>query len=98
MTDYDQKMSELRARFRERLAGELEDLCRFSAATASPHDLASLRDKVHRLAGLSGTMGYPEISAIAKRLDEALGGTPEADQIDQLTATLSDAIRSVVER
>jgi HPt (histidine-containing phosphotransfer) domain-containing protein len=98
VTEYERKMAELQARFRVRLARELEDLRKFTAANVSPHDLSGLQDQVHRLAGLSGSMGHPEISAIAKIVDEALSGGPGEGEVAQLTATLISAIQNVVER
>ena len=89
MTDV---LAALRARFRERCAGDvtrLQDLLARDELGAE-----ALRNLVHSLSGAAGTFGFPEISLAAGAVDDAFaaGGTPTRDQVDQLIRTMEAAL------
>lgn len=76
----------LREKFRERCAREL--------ARLSEPDLAveELRVLAHGLAGAGGTFGFPEVSAAAADLEEALDRGPATEAA---RARLADALRAL---
>ena len=75
MNDFDQRMAALRARFARRCPSDAAAL----RAACTARDRAELRRILHAVAGNAGVFGYPELSASARRIEEALeGGAPEA--------------------
>ncbi|WP_404477604.1 Hpt domain-containing protein [Novosphingobium sp. BL-52-GroH] len=69
MTEAPDPFAPLRARFMNRLA---EDRIALSTWDGSSAD--TIIPVVHRLAGLAGTLGYSEISTVAKAFEAALLG------------------------
>lgn len=61
-------MESLRDRFRTRAAEDLEVM----SAALDRADLVLLRERSHRLAGVAGTFGYPDIGEAARALEEAI--------------------------
>ncbi len=72
----DEKLSGLRERFRQRLAGERETIATLVAALREqPDDAATasdLREHAHRVAGTATTVGLEALGAAAVRLQTAL--------------------------
>ncbi len=69
------------------------DGCR-AAGTNSNEQLETLRREVHTLAGSAATFGFPDVSAVARRLEIALaGGHHDPSRIAELTEALEDAGR-----
>lgn len=89
MTDI---MAELRARFLERCAGDLERI----AALRDRDALAAeeMQGLVHGLAGAAGTFGFPGISAAAGACDDAFagGGAPDRAMVERLVMTINEAL------
>ncbi len=83
MTDFDARYEELRRRFLQRCCEDLRHL-------REETDPLKLRPVVHRLSGAAGTFGFPDVSADAGELDDALieGRDLPADVLARLTSTL----------
>ncbi len=69
MNDLEDRMLNLRARYVDRLAGDLEELTTALHGKPTAVDLAQVQRLSHRLAGISGTLGHSSISAAAIALD-----------------------------
>lgn len=80
MNDFADRMAALRARFLDRLAQELPEIEALVPAEGA-EQRAALKDKAHKLAGLGGSIGYPDLSSTARVLDELLG-TPDPQPAD----------------
>jgi HPt (histidine-containing phosphotransfer) domain-containing protein len=89
MTEAEDRFQQLRRRFIDRSAGDLDVL-------RSQSDREELRMIVHRLAGAAGTFGYAEISADAGLVDDALveGRDPEPEIMDRLIASIEALIET----
>lgn len=77
-------MDAFRARFRER--------CRTEALRLASGPDAERRAIAHRIAGMAGTLGYPELSALARRIDDAYaaGDQPSAAAVASLLQAVRD--------
>jgi len=84
-------LAQLREKFVVRCRGDLDQLR--ALASAGPLDGQAQR-LVHGLAGAGATFGFPEISAAAGRVDDALveGRAPEAGDVDALIVALEAAV------
>lgn len=80
---FDERMAALRERFLERAASDRVAL----AAAGEAGDFAAIRDLAHRLAGVAGTLGFPEISVLARALEDA-GGAEIAPALDRLLTSI----------
>src|SRR5215207_6432043 len=101
MTDpLDDAMLELQreylAEFPERIEELRADIAAFRAAR--PDAAASLKTRFHRLAGSGGSYGFPEISVVAREMEQwiatkpAPGESPRLeDAIDRLIALFRQA-------
>jgi HPt (histidine-containing phosphotransfer) domain-containing protein len=69
MAEQADPFSGVRARFRDRL---IQDRVQLAAASMCPSCEDQIVGIVHRLAGLAGTLGYPDLSDSAKFLEELL--------------------------
>ena len=91
MTEFDDKMAELRQRFVDRCPAWLGDL----DAALDARDGEAVARLAHRLAGNAGMFGYPELSEAAAELESAA-----IDGDAQRTATrgkqLTDMLEAVV--
>lgn len=85
-------LAPLRARFRERAAGDLTRLQELAAGDLGSEPLKML---AHNIAGAAGTFGYPLLSEAAISIDDrfAVGETPDTTQV----ALLIERLRAVVE-
>lgn len=79
-------LAPLRAKFIERCRDDLEVLRGGPDAGAAPHT-------VHRLAGAGGVFGYPEISDLARRLDDQAHAGEAFDPAD--FRALTDALEAL---
>ncbi len=81
----------LRARFRERVRGDLAtlndalDALEGGRRTAAEVH-AEMRAVLHRLAGAAGSFGWPEIGTLAGTLEQELGAAPDPGADPVLTA------------
>lgn len=89
MSELDDRLAALRARFVARLKEDRESL----GAAANPGS-EDFRHIVHRLAGTAGTMGFPDVSAKAAALEqEMLSGSAEMEPaLDALRAAMDEAV------
>ncbi|MGK6354658.1 Hpt domain-containing protein [Sphingomonas sp. DT-207] len=67
MSDFDDRLAGLRARFLARAADDHAAL----AAAREAGDREAIQRIVHSLAGGAGIFGFPEISAAARAVEEA---------------------------
>lgn len=61
----------LRARFRDRLLVEANDLEQLSGQLDDPATFALIEDRAHKLAGIAGSLGFQKISGLAAELDRS---------------------------
>ncbi len=93
MTDFDQRMAELRARFVARVCGEREELI---LALASG-DTAEIRRIGHGLSGAGGVVGFPEISAAAQQVEEAVDADCAPSRLKALGGQLLNEMERVLQ-
>jgi HPt (histidine-containing phosphotransfer) domain-containing protein len=83
------RLAQLRERFIRRLAEDREALL----LAWRQNDMAVLRERAHRLVGVSATFGFPEIGTAAARLESAVVRGAKPAELDaaaeQLTSLLS---------
>lgn len=86
-------MSDPMAAFRQRFV----ERCREELQVVRSGDDAQLRAAAHRIAGLAGTVGFPELSLLAGRVDDQLsgGGTANAADREALAAAMAALAREV---
>lgn len=84
MIEPDQRMAGIAARFAVRLTEERA----FWAVMSARSDTGIIIDRAHKLAGLAGMVGAPEVGAAALRLEEAVraGGQFNEELCDLLGA------------
>lgn len=76
MNDFDQRMAALRARFAGRCPTDAAAL----RAACTARDRAEMRRILHAVAGNAGVFGYPDLSASARRIEDAIEReAPEAE-------------------
>lgn len=76
MNDFDQRMAALRARFAGRCPTDAAAL----RAAWTVRDRAEMRRILHAVAGNAGVFGYPDLSASARRIEDAIEReAPEAE-------------------
>lgn len=82
----DGGLEDLKLRFRARCA---DDLARLAACEGRP--AGELIQRVHRMAGLAGALGFAELSVLAGGIDDAhaAGEAPDADQWRRLLEELA---------
>ena len=88
MTDFADKMAELRQRFVARCPAWLEDL----GAALDACDDQAVAALAHRIAGNAGMFGYPELSEVAAELENAA-----IDGDHQKVATLGERLAGMLE-
>lgn len=69
MPEFEERMEQLRRRYRERLAAETRQMEELASGSPSGVELEQIRQMAHKLAGISGSMGYPTVSHAALALD-----------------------------
>ncbi len=79
----------------ERLAELRSDLAQFRAGTAGAD--ASLRIRLHRLAGSGGSYGFVDLSSIAREAERWLAAQPERADADELEALVERLVRAVAD-
>ena len=84
-------------RAREQLISSFDDICEGvqRAIVEGPQALAACRDSVHRLAGVAGMVGLPQVSERALDLEAVLTGHAPGtgtvySAVDQLRRAFSD--------
>jgi HPt (histidine-containing phosphotransfer) domain-containing protein len=77
----------------ERLDELRSDLRQFRAGNTDSE--ASLKVRLHRLAGSGGSYGFAQLSALAREAERWLGGEPDAsaaDQLAEMVERIADAV------
>lgn len=73
MTDFAQRMQALRQRFIEQAKVEADEIKGYATAEV----WSQVRDLSHRVAGRAGMFGFPELTDVARTLEEAIdAGAP----------------------
>lgn len=89
MNPLEAKMAELSARFIARAEGERTAL----AAALAQGDMATVIDRTHKLAGIAGLFGHPQITQAALALEDAAEAgeciSEPARTLDRLLAALA---------
>ena len=93
MSEFDEKMEQLRERFRSR-AGE--DRARLIIALEQG-DRGTVRHLAHGLSGSGGVFGFPEISQAAEELEDKADEGAEAPELRVAAAPLLDALARIVQ-
>lgn len=75
--DMDRKFMEIRARFLNSLGARMEKAYSTLPAIAGDSDIAARAveaaySSIHSLCGMAGTVGYPRIGQLARRVDNVL--------------------------
>lgn len=88
MSDFEERMAQLRERFLERAKDERAQLI----AAATVGDRAEMRRLAHGLSGSAGVFGFPEIGLDAQALEEAVDAEAEEEELRRLCAVLTDRL------
>lgn len=98
MDDLEQVLAALRRDYLAEAPSRIRELQKDAAAlrAGEPDAVASLRTRFHRLAGSGGSYGFPEVSAIAREMEQWLNNTPsvgpdDADRVDQAIGRIGEA-------
>jgi HPt (histidine-containing phosphotransfer) domain-containing protein len=95
MTDAADPFAGIRARFSERLIEDRRVLAEVPTEGLTGAEIVS---RVHRLAGLAGTLGYPQLSSCAKRLESAIVHESfDALQVDLFRETLLSQVDVILQ-
>ena len=88
-------MAMLRTRYLEAMVEQMKTLSESLAAcegrTLSEEDRAALRHVTHKLAGTGKTYGFPDLSIVARRLDDLMINDPAAP-VDELARMTRDVL------
>lgn len=85
MTPFEAKLAELRSKLTARLVDEHTAFVRLLAENGREEMLV----RAHKLAGIAGMLGAPEVGELARALDEAtVTGADFAEKADQLITLL----------
>jgi HPt (histidine-containing phosphotransfer) domain-containing protein len=87
-TEFQRRFHALQERFRSRLP---DDRAFIARQASEPVDPAKLKLLAHQYSGNGATFGFPEISAIAQRLDKALAEMASPEIITQICYELCSA-------
>ena len=85
MTNFEQRMAELRGRFAARTDGELRRLI----GAIDRRDAEAIGSIAHRLAGNAGVFGFHQLGDAAKEVEDALDGRAPADELERSCRTLA---------
>ena len=91
MTDFDQRMAELRGRFAARTDGELRRLIE----AIDRRDAEEIGAISHRLAGNAGVFGFHQLGDAAKEVGEALDRDAPADELERSCRVLVTRLRAL---
>ncbi len=94
MSEFEEKMAQLRERFLTRAQEERAQLI----AAVAAGDGAELRRLAHGLSGSAGVFGFPEIGLDAQALEEAVDAKAEDGEIRRLCSALTDRLAKETQR
>ena len=96
MDEIQDRMASLRVRFQARLADDVARMEEIVAGTPSATDLIELQSIAHKLAGISGSLGLPEITEASRPIDrDWLFTAADVKTIRALVVGLRDAVRAL---
>ncbi len=90
----DARMAALRERFRARARADGERI----AAALSARDLETVRNLAHGLSGSGGVFGFPQVSADAQAVEEAIDTGAEAAKVEALCDRLLARLAETAQR
>ena len=93
MTSFDERLTELRAKFIARSRSERAAL----AAASERGDLAEIKRVAHSLAGSGGLFGFPEISVAGQDLEAALDYGADAELLKPKCEALLRQLEALVQ-
>lgn len=93
MSDFDERMAQLRARFVTRC----DDLRGQLVIAAQAMDRNGLRSLAHGLSGTAGVFGFPKISFEAQAVEEGVDQGLEEAELRRLCSILSDSLSRVAQ-
>ncbi len=88
MTDFDERMAQLRARFQVRAAEDRERL----AVALATQDRAETRRLAHGLSGTGGVFGFAGLSSAAEAVELAVDADCAWEEVEKLCAILLRAL------
>lgn len=91
MTDFSQRMAALRQRFVHQAGAEAAEI----ESGAAAQTWSAVRDLSHRVAGRAGMFGFPEITDLARALEEAVEGRASVTELENLASDLVRRLRSL---
>lgn len=91
MSDFAKRMHALRQRFVGEAAGEAAAIENHAAVEA----WSEVRDLSHRLAGRAGMFGFPELSDLARELEEAIEAGVPRSELQRLASGLARRLRAI---
>jgi HPt (histidine-containing phosphotransfer) domain-containing protein len=94
VTDLDERMAQLRARFRTRAAADRARI----AAALDQADWDEVRRLAHGLSGSGGVFGFPQVSKDAEAVEIAIDEGRDAAQVRALGGRLLDRLAEVAQR
>lgn len=83
-------LNSLVERFRGRLRLEIREFAKLNQELEDPRTCCEIENRAHKLAGLAGSLGFHEISSIAKELDR-----PAEKLMRDMEATRQSLVRLV---
>ncbi|WP_026909565.1 Hpt domain-containing protein [Patulibacter minatonensis] len=94
----DDAMAALWARARPRVDARIDGIesaaAALAAGTLGDEERDAARTQAHQLAGLLGTLGLPDASPVARRLEHLLAGGPSAADAETLVAGAAELRRA----
>jgi HPt (histidine-containing phosphotransfer) domain-containing protein len=93
MTEFEDRMLALRARFIERAGGEREQLI----LAVSSSNLPEIRRIGHSLSGAGGVFGYSTLSAEAQQVEEAMDAPAASINLEELCRPLFEELDRVLQ-
>ena len=91
MSDFQQRMKALRQRFIGEAEGDAAELERHAAGRA----WTQVRDISHRVAGRAGMFGFPELTDLARALEEAVDADAPSAAVHSLAEDLIRQLRGL---
>lgn len=91
MSDFAERMRALRQRF----IGEATSEAAAIETHAAVEVWSEVRDLSHRLAGRAGMFGFPELSDLARELEEAIEAGVPSPELQRLASGLGCRLRAI---
>jgi HPt (histidine-containing phosphotransfer) domain-containing protein len=87
-TEFDQRFAEIRVRFRARCPAHADGLL----SALAQNDRKRIGELAHAISGTAGMLGFDEISALARGLEQCTGGADDNHRVHAKLNELVDAL------